>query len=317
MTERSDYDSPWKTIIEAHFPECVAFYFPKLYAVIDWSIAPLFLEQELQKITGDSAVGNRRVDKLVDVRLKDGTNVWLLIHIEIQHSKEESFTERIFIYYYRIFERFGRYPVCAAILTDNNKNWHPTRHEKDQFGCKLRLDFLTAKLLDYDEASLLQSNNPFALVTLAQLSENRAGKRTNSRYNTKLRLMRLLLEHDYDKTTIRNLLTFIDWILTLPQALQEKLELELKDQSTENKMVYESYFERKWKGIGREEGREEGLELAIETVLVSRFDAAPADIMEKIRPLKQDQLRELLTFISVARQLEDVDAFLDSHMGEG
>lgn len=314
MTKRNDYDSPWKTIIEAHFPECVAFYFPELYSAIDWSVAPRFLEQELQKITGDSEVGNRRVDKLVDVHLKNGENVWLLIHIEVQRSKEGDFAERMFIYYYRIFERFGRYPVSLAILTDSNKEWHPNKHENEQFGCKLQLDFLTAKLLDYNEDALLQSTNPFALVTLAQLAESKAGKRDDRRYATKLRLMRLLLTHGYDKAAIRNLLTFIDWILKLPKALEERLEFELKEHSLENTMVYESYFERKWKGLGREEGREEGreqgLEFAIKTVLESRFDSAPEVLMAHVRQLNESQLRDLLTFVLVARKLEDVSAFL-------
>lgn len=312
MTECVNYDSPWKTVIEAHFPDCIAFYFPHLHAVIDWSVEPIFLEQELQQITGDSEIGTRRVDKLVDVRLKSGENVWLLIHIEIQRSKEDDFAKRMFTYHYRIFERFDRHPVSIAILTDRSKKWHPKKYKVNLYGSKLRLDFLTAKLLDYDEGTLLQSTNPFALVTLAQLAENRAGKDGNKRYETKLRLMRLLLEHGYSKQTIRSLLIFIDWILKLPKELEEKLEYELKERSTENKMVYESYFERKWKGIGREEG----LEMAIQTVLESRFGDAPNELMDTIRTLNLDALRELLTFASVARELDAVADYL-ANMGEG
>ena len=312
--ERTEYDSPWKTIIEQHFEAFLAFYFANLHAAVDWSVEPVFLEQELQKIIPESETGSRRVDKLVDVRLKSGENVWLLIHVEVQHSADRAFSERMFTYFYRIFDRFGRYPVSLAILADTNSSWRPSHHRVTQFGCDLRLDFPAAKLIDYDEATLLQSTNPFALVTLAQVTGRRAGKQADRRYATKMRLMRLLLERGYDRDAIRNLLNFIDWILRLPESLQQRLEYELKEYSEENKMEYVSWFERKWTKIGleqgREEGREEGLENAIEIALKTRFGVSPDALMEKVRQLKEAQLRDLFTFALAARSLEDIENHL-------
>lgn len=320
MSQRANYDSPWKTIVEQHFGECLAFYFPDLYCAIDWLVAPIFLEQELQKIRGDSDVGLRRVDKLVDVQLKSGENIWLLIHIEIQRKPDDRFAERMFIYHYRIFERFHRHPVSLAILTDRKVDWHPKRYEHAQFGSKLQLDFATAKLLDYkDEAALLASSNPFALVTLAQLAENKAGKRINRRYATKLRLMRLLFAQGYSKEAIRNLLIFIDWILQLPKALEVQLKLTLAETSGEKVMQYIPSWERYAKEAGfeeglergRERGREEGLILAITTILEARFDEIPKPIELTIQELDEEPLREVLLFASVVKSLAAMRKFLD------
>lgn len=312
MTKRADYDSPWKTIIERHFEECLAFYFPDLHAAIDWSVEPIFLDQELQQITGDSEVGKRRVDRLVDVRLKTGENVWLLIHIEVQRQPEDNFAERMFIYHYRIFERFHRAPVSLAILTDRKKEWHPTQYTHGAFGCKLQLDFPAVKLLNYDEAALLQSTNPFALVTLAQLAESKAGKATGKRYDTKLRLMRLLFAHGYDKSAIRNLLTFIDWILRLPKGLEEQLKFELIDSTSEEKMEYVSYFEQSLLDQGREEGREEERLSMTLTLLKLRFERVPDDaMMAAIEEMNTAQLHELFLFVAQADDWENVEAYLD------
>jgi len=53
----SDYDSPWKTIIERYFPEFMAFFFPKAHAAIDWTKGYTFLDKELQQVVRDAESG--------------------------------------------------------------------------------------------------------------------------------------------------------------------------------------------------------------------------------------------------------------------
>jgi len=33
----TDYDSPWKEMLERYFPEFMAFFFPKAHHEIDWA----------------------------------------------------------------------------------------------------------------------------------------------------------------------------------------------------------------------------------------------------------------------------------------
>jgi hypothetical protein len=47
MTEQADYDSPWKEILERYLPEFMAFFYPAIYAEVDWSRGYEFLDQEL------------------------------------------------------------------------------------------------------------------------------------------------------------------------------------------------------------------------------------------------------------------------------
>ncbi|CAM5788335.1 hypothetical protein CCAE64S_02352 [Castellaniella caeni] len=81
-----DHDSPWKEALELYFPQALALLAPALHAIIDWSVAPVFLDKELQAVKRASAPaqGRRYADKLVQVRLLSGDKALLLIHVEIQ-----------------------------------------------------------------------------------------------------------------------------------------------------------------------------------------------------------------------------------------
>ena len=101
-------DEAWKEIIEKLFPDFLAFFFPQIYKDINFSRGFEFLDKELQKILKRSEVGKKIVDKLVKVYLNDGSEKWLLIHIEVQGYQEKNFSERIYIYNYRIFDRYRK-----------------------------------------------------------------------------------------------------------------------------------------------------------------------------------------------------------------
>ena len=80
---QSDFDSPWKEVLDLFFEASLEFFFPAAHAQIDWSRGYEFLDKELQKITADAALGRRVVDKLAKVWLKNGDELWVLVHVEV------------------------------------------------------------------------------------------------------------------------------------------------------------------------------------------------------------------------------------------
>lgn len=107
-TTPQDYDSPWKEILERFFEPCIAFFFPPAHTQIDWARGVEFLEKELQKIMADAAIGRRLADKLAKVYLLNGEELWVLMHLEVQGQGQKKFDQRMYIYSYRAFDRFGR-----------------------------------------------------------------------------------------------------------------------------------------------------------------------------------------------------------------
>jgi hypothetical protein len=63
----TDFDSPWKDVIDRFFEPFMAFFFPQAQADIDWSRNHEMLDKELQKIIRSAKQGRRYVDELVKV----------------------------------------------------------------------------------------------------------------------------------------------------------------------------------------------------------------------------------------------------------
>src|SRR4051794_31813854 len=93
----TDYDSPWKEALDRYFEACLALFFPHAHADLDWARGSEMLDKELQPIVRQAKHGRRYVDKLVKVWLKDGREKWLLIHVEVQGSKEGDFPRRMHV----------------------------------------------------------------------------------------------------------------------------------------------------------------------------------------------------------------------------
>jgi len=271
------YDSPWKQIIERHFPAFLAFYFPRVHEAIDWRTRPIFLEKELQQIRPDHKEGRKIVDKLVQVRLLEGAEVWLYIHIEIQVSIEKGFVRRIFVYNYRIYDKLGHEVISLVILGDDDPNWRPERFEYGRFGATTSISFLSAKLLDYraQQDLLEREANPFAMATMAHLASRTTKGDPFSRYQWKLRLFRLLLGKGWKGNAIRDLMRFMDYMLTLPSELDNKLKDTIHSEVAEEGMEYITGWEQRAMKKGLNQGINLGQRKMFRFQLESRFGQLP------------------------------------------
>ena len=254
------YDTPWKEIIEFFFPQFMEFFVPGAEKDIDWTREIKFLDTEFQKITKDSVPGRRHTDKLVEVTLEDNTRKWILIHVEVQAQKETEFSERMFVYNYRIYDRYKIPVTSIAVLADDSVSWDPAPFQYGMWGSSMGLDFLKTKLLDYKDKwpYLEKEENPFAIVVMAHLKALDTKKDNSLRKQWKTELIKLLYEKGYPKKGVLNLYSFIDWVLTLPEALEKIFLEDLREYEKEKKMPYVTSAERIGRQEGIEEGRQEG-----------------------------------------------------------
>jgi hypothetical protein len=84
----TDYDSPWKEALDRYFEAFLALLFPEVHRDIDWSRGYEVLDKEFQQVVRDADLGRRYVDKLVKVWTKDGGECWVLIHVEVQTTRD-------------------------------------------------------------------------------------------------------------------------------------------------------------------------------------------------------------------------------------
>jgi hypothetical protein len=109
----------------------------------------------------------------VQVKLSHGEDIWLLIHLEVQSQVEATFTRRMFVSNYRLFDRYGIEVISLGVLADEQSDWRPQEYGYGRWGSEMRLHFPVVKLLDYAEqwAELEQSTNPFAAPVPVELAD--------------------------------------------------------------------------------------------------------------------------------------------------
>jgi hypothetical protein len=269
-----DYDSAWKDVIEEHFEPFLEFFYPHIHKDIDFSRSPEILSNELRRIVPSGKVGKRRADVLVKVFLKDGSQrcICVFIHVEVQGTRKPDFMERIFVYYYRIFEKYreqGAEIISLAILTDEDVSYRPNEYYFERWGFEHRMKIPMVKIIDYKtkgewQEKLDASVNPMALAVKVQLKslETKKGDE-HKRYDIKRQLIRQYFSHGFDGKYIRSLFNFIDLIFRLPESFDKKISEEISKLEEEYKMAHVTSWER----IAKKEGKKEGkLETARELI---------------------------------------------------
>ena len=307
-----DYDTPWKKVLETYYEEFVRFFFPDMAEDIDWDKGYEFLDKELQQIAKDAALGRRLADQLARVRRKSGEEKWVLNHAEIQGKGQNEFEERMYVYNYRIFDRYGRKVASLAILADDNPSWRPDHYSYELWGSRAGLWFPTVKLLDYRERwdELEESANPFASVVMAHLKAMETGKAPGERYRWKLYLIKRLYRLGYGRRDVILLFEFIDWVMTLPKDLEKSFRDEIQEMEEERKMPYISSVQRlgREEGLeeGRKEGREEGTANLLERMISKRFDIERQAVAPIFEGLKTGQIEELADLFVEADSLDEI-----------
>jgi hypothetical protein len=296
VAKRQDADSPWKTILRGYLPDAVDFFFPAVAKLIDWTSTPVFLDKEFERLSPQGAIGKRYADQLVKVKLKRGKSLILLLHIEVQGSKEKNFEERMLIYAMRIYDRFKQLPCSLAILCDSNANWRPQQCSLATPGSKLDFEFTAAKLLDYKAQwdALAANPNPFAIVVMAHLKAQETRNRAKERKNWKFWLVRSLYEKGYNRGQVLDLFKFLDCILGLPAGLDNSFWKDLKTYEAEKQMTYITSVEK----IGFKRGQEAGLQKGIQTgkqeVAMSMLEEGMAvETIARITKLSIEQIQAL------------------------
>ncbi len=315
-------DSSWRKILDKLLPDFLAFYFREIYQAIDFAKGFEFLDKELQKILpqeGDT--GQRVVDKLVKVFLRDGSEKWLLIHIEIQGYRESDFSKRVYQCNYRISDRFGEKVISAALLSDDDPNFRENVYDISQWGFRLHFEFPLVKLLDYQDKweELARDPNPFAIATMAFLKTVETQGNDQERYQWKKHFLLELYRRGLSRETVLALYEFIGVIMALPLAKDEVLYDEIEQTSEEKQMSILAIAERKGleKGLeeGREKGREEerllGLHEMISDILEIKFGVVGLELFDQVEPIIDIEiLRKIRAGLKRAQSIAEAEAVI-------
>jgi hypothetical protein len=249
-------------MLEDIFDDFLRFFFVNAEELFDLERGFEYLDKELEQLfppEGDQW-SPKYVDKLVKVYNKCGQEEWVLIHIEVQGYQDNGFAERMFTYYYRIWDKHRKSITAFAILTDDCKHYRPCQFDQDCLGTSLCFQFNSFKVLEQSEEELAASDNPFAQVVLATKTAL-VGKKlpVTELYRLKIDLAKRLLSRNIPKRKIGKLMNFIQFYVRLGNKELDR-EFDLEIDSVINQTEIPMTFEETILMIVKEEGKEEGLE---------------------------------------------------------
>ncbi len=301
---RADNDNAWKAILHLHFKDFMEFFWPKAYEVIDWEKPYQALDQELLEVGLKGDIGKRYIDKLFQVYLQDNTKQWILIHIEIQHKKDDEFPKRQFVYFYRIFDFYDKDIASMAILADRNPTWEPKQYHRSIWGSSITRTYETVKLTHFKSKKdeLLKSQNPFAMVVLIQLDAHETTPYDEARILTKLEFFKALHKKGWANETIRNMYRFLDIMLCLNNDFEIEYEIAAKKIDEGQKMQIMSNIERKAYYNGEQYGEAK----ILVKQLTLRFKSIPDRYLARIENANTEALEKWALNILSANTIDKV-----------
>ena len=280
--KKHDYDAAWKTILEAFEEEIVELLFPEIYPKINWEIKSEALDNELLEIQKDifSKEEAEKIisDKIIKVKLRDNESKILFIHVEVQSysSNENIFAERMFRYFYRIWDKFRyKYKDSSDIVSSAIYTYKGAAGKDKRYVYKLPdLDedilIYNFRTMDIETLDLnnINDENPLKLVFKIAKKLLTTSANDSEIFLAKLELFNELVNYDKVKTMDqRKALTyFLEYLFLIQDDdLSEKFK-EIKESAggilkMSIDEIREKYLEEK----GIEKGKmEERLDLAKE-----------------------------------------------------
>jgi len=300
-------DGLWKKVIGELFEDFLLFFAPELYSEVDLSKAPDILQQELFQEIANRKKGTNYADQIVKVHLRDGEEKWILVHIEVEGSLDADFSERMFRYFYRIYDKYERKIVAFAVKTSPGGSEKSPAFNYSYFGTTLDYAYNTYHVSDYDEDELAQSDRLFSKIVLAAKYMHETKHQMDERYWFKMKLMREILKMDnHSRKSVRAVFYFIDYLLELPKDMTKYLVETMRPILREegNRMIQSERedlsptlaeliaFER---GEGEERGKQvERKNLAL-SLLRDDFEVAYIAKLTKLSVAEVEELKASLT----------------------
>ena len=275
MNRKHDFDAAWKSILEAFEVEVVEILFPEIYDKISWEKGTESLDKELLEIQKEifhqDASEKIISDKIIKVYLKDNKSKILFIHVEVQSysSENNSFGERMFRYFYRIWDKF-RYKnndtseiVAAAIYTYKGDRGKDTKYVYKPLDLKEDILTYNFRIIDVEKIDLsrINENNPLKLVFKMAKELLKLGASDKEVYEAKIKLASELSSYDKVKNNdqIKALVYFLGYLFLIQDEELEKRYKEFKGGKI--KMTVDEVRDMYNIQKGKEEGERKGIEV--------------------------------------------------------
>jgi hypothetical protein len=230
-------DLLWKELLESFLYPALEIFYPKLYAAVDLDKPPIPLNKELRVPGLHKANKEEKIlDLLMDVPLKTGELLRVLLHVEVQGAgSKEPFHVRMHNYACVITLTQKRPFAALAIRTTPKGKEERLTYEMNCFGTRHTFMYPIIFVDQMDGEDLLaRKENPVALATVCVIRMLEAKKDERKRYQYAKELLKLMKGAGYSVETSIRLMQFIEGMTGLTTAkLKSALGNDLEQEITE------------------------------------------------------------------------------------
>ncbi|MFT3855896.1 MAG: hypothetical protein QM733_24685 [Ilumatobacteraceae bacterium] len=267
-------DVYFKDVMEYLFDELVRFVFKDANEPFDLEKKIIFMDKELTGLfrPPDSKTGTRTADKVAHMHLRSRKSSPVLVHLEVQDKVDKdkrrpSFEERMFCYFYRIWDRYQMPVVAIAILTGSDSASIPDNYSCECQGTNLRYQYRVIRIQDYSDEELSASDNYFALALMIARQGLIQGRNSDKKLlKSKIDIFKILCERGLSKN--KKLEALFDFLIGYIPFKHESTNHLFKEQInliTQNKNDMNLFLRTAEYNVdnasakGKIEGRNEGL----------------------------------------------------------
>jgi hypothetical protein len=152
---------------------------------------------------------------------------------------------------------------------------------------------------------------------MAHLKTKATRGKPQERQQWKWNLVRRLFERGYDQDDIRKLFRLVDWMMTLPNELQQSFEEQVRRYQEERQMPLLSRMELRAMQRGVEQGALQTARESVLEVLEIRFEVVPPELIEAIDEIEDTSvLKQLLRQAIALDSLEEFQQLLSQREAE-
>ncbi|ADU92847.1 Rpn family recombination-promoting nuclease/putative transposase [Geobacillus sp. Y412MC52] len=286
---RIDHDRLFKELLSTFFEEFVLLFFPRVYEHVDFHHLSFLSEEVLTDVTAGE---KHRVNLLIETKLK-GEDGLIIVHIEHQSYIQPTFSERMFIYFSRLFQKHRRRILPIAIFSYDAVRDEPSSFTVEfPFLTVLDFRFLTIELRKLPWREYIRHDNPVAAALLSKMGYNE-----DEKVEVKKEFLRMLIRLELDEARQRLLFGFFETYLRLSEEEEIRLRNEVNTmEEKEAAKVMELMISYEQRGMekGIEKGMEKGMEKAkmdvAKRMLAKGYDA---DTIHELTGLPLEKIEQL------------------------
>lgn len=269
------HDRLFKELLSSFIHEFIELFLPDLAELLQPATLVPLDKEAFPKL----GAGKRREGDLVyRARMREGEDVYFLIHLEHQAESRSNFPRRMFRYFF-LFHDKHKLPVYPiALLSHQGSRRKAASSYRVGFPNfePLRFQYKTIQLNRLSWRDYLHSSNPVAAALMSRMRIE-----PKDRPQVKLACLRQLRKLNVGMSRMLMISNFVDNYLDLDAKEEAQFRAELDTIEPEEQETI-MRITNSWKEEGRTEGRVEGQIEALKTVLEARFGTLPERLKDRL-----------------------------------